>query len=144
MYLEPSTINEIISCIGFLNVKKAVGHDNNPPYFLKIAAPNLTPYLRLFFFDFVFTHGIFPGICKIAKTVPIHTKGEKNNPKIFRPIPILNCFSKILEKMIHQRIFPFCKYAQNLDPTTTRFSNKSFNYAWSAKSHNSNSRQYER
>ena len=106
MYLEPPTTNEIINCIGSLKVNKAVGHDNIPAYFLKIAAPTLAPYLRSFF-DFVFTHRIFPNICKIAKIVPIHKKGEKDNPNNFRPISILNCFSKILEKMIHQRILPF-------------------------------------
>ena len=100
MYLEPPTTNEIINCIGSLNVNKAVDHDNIPAYFLKIAAPTLAPYLRSFF-DFVFTHGIFPDICNIAKIVPIHKKGERDNPNNFRPISILNCFSKILEKMIH-------------------------------------------
>ena len=39
MYLKPPTTNEIINCIGSLNVNKAVGHDNIPAYFLKIAAP---------------------------------------------------------------------------------------------------------
>ena len=84
----------------------AVVHDNIPVYFLKIAAPTLALYLRSFF-DFVFTRGIFRDICKIAKIVPIHKKEEKDNPNNFRPISILNCFSKILEKMIHQRILPF-------------------------------------
>ena len=84
MYLEPLTTNKIINCIGFLNVNKAVGHDNIPAYFLKIAAPTLAPYLRSFF-DFVFALGIFPNICKI---VPIHKKGEKDNPNNSRPISI--------------------------------------------------------
>ena len=76
MYLEPPTTNEIINSIGSLNVNKAVGHDNIPDYFLKIATPTLAPDLK-FFFDFVFTHGIFPDICKIAKIVPIHKKVKK-------------------------------------------------------------------
>ena len=42
MYLEPPTINEIINCIGSLNVNKAVGHDNIPA---KIAVPILATYL---------------------------------------------------------------------------------------------------
>ena len=45
MYLEPPTTNEIINCIGSLNVNKADGHDSFPAYFLKIAAPTLAPYL---------------------------------------------------------------------------------------------------
>ena len=97
------------------NLNKAVGYDNIPAYFLKIAAPTLAPYLRSCF-DFVFTHGIFPDIRKIAKIVPIHKKGEKENPNNFRPISILNCFSKILEKMIHQRILPFLDKHKILTP----------------------------
>ena len=98
--MEPPTINEIINCIGSLKVNKAVGHDNISAYFLKIAAPTLAYYLR-FFFNFVVTHGVIPDICKITKFVPIHKKGEKDNPNNFRPISIFNCFSKILEKIIH-------------------------------------------
>ena len=82
MYLEPPTTNEIINCIGSLNVNKAVGHDNIPAYFLKIPALTLAPYLRSFF-DFVFTLEIFPDICKIAKLVPIHKKGERDKPSNF-------------------------------------------------------------
>ena len=115
MYLEPPTTNEIINCIGSLEVNKAVGHDNISAYFLKIAAPILASYLRSFF-DFVFTHGIFPDICKIAKIAPIYKKGENDNPNNFRPISILNCFSKILEKMIHQRILHFFNKHKILTP----------------------------
>ena len=97
MYLESPTSNKISNCFGSLNVKKAVGRDSIPAYLLKIAAPTSAPHLRSFF-DFVFTHGIFSDICKIAKIVPIHKKGEKDNPNKFRPISILNCFSKYWKK----------------------------------------------
>ena len=96
-------------------MNKAVGHDNSPAYFFKIAAPTLASYLRSFF-DFVFTHGVFPDICKIDKIVPIRKKGEKDNRNNFRPTSIFNCFSKILEKMIHQRIPPFLNKDKILTP----------------------------
>ena len=137
MYLEPPTTNEIINCIDSLNMNKAVGHDNILAYFLKIAATTLAPYLRSFF-DFVFTHGIFPDVCKIPKIVHIHKKGENDNPSNCKPISILNCFSKILEKMIHQRILPFSNKHKILTPQQIGFQKKSFNYACSAKFYNSN------
>ena len=91
MYLESPTTNEIINCIRSLKINKAVDHDNIFACFLKIAAPTLAPHLRSFF-DFIFTHGIFLDICFIGKIVPIHKKGEKDNPNNFRSISILNCF----------------------------------------------------
>ena len=39
-FFEPPTVNEIITCIGSLNANKAVGYDNIPAYFLKVAAPH--------------------------------------------------------------------------------------------------------
>ena len=106
---------KLSTALVLFNVNKAGGHDNIPAYFLKTAVPTLAPCLRSFF-DFVFTNGIFPHICKIAKIVPIHKKGEKDNLNNFRPISILNCFSKILEKMIHQHILPFLNKHKILTP----------------------------
>ena len=45
--------------------------------------------------------------CKISKIIPIHKKGEKDNPSNFRPISILTCISKVIEKMIYNRVFSF-------------------------------------
>ena len=84
-FFEPPTVNEIIACIGSLNTNKAVGYDNIPAYFLKVAAPNIAPY-QCFLIDYAFFNGIFPGNCKITNVIPIHKKGKKDNPSNFRPI----------------------------------------------------------
>ena len=80
-------------------MNKAVGHDNIPAYFLRIAAPNVAPYLQCFI-EFAFVNSIFPESCTRAKIIPIHKKGDKTNPNNYRPISILTCFGKILERLI--------------------------------------------
>ena len=98
-YLESSTTYEVINCIDSFNVNKAVGHDNIPAYFLKIAAPTLAPYLRFVLISSLLMES-FPTLVKLPKLFPF-IKREKRITNNFRPISILNCFSKILEKTIH-------------------------------------------
>ena len=114
-FFEPPTVNEIIVCIGSLNTNKAVGHNNIPAYFLKVAASIIAPYLS-FLIDYAFLNGIFPDNCKIAKVIPIHKKGKKDNPSNFRPISILTCISNVIEKMIYKRVFSFLSKNNVLAP----------------------------
>ena len=107
-FFEPPTVNEIIACIGSLNTNKTVGYDSIPAYFLKVATPIIAPYL-CFMIDYAFLNGIFPDNCKIAKVIPIHKKGKKDNPSNFRLISILTCISKVIKRMIHKRVFSYQK-----------------------------------
>ena len=105
-FLEPPTVNEIVELICSLNVNKAVGHDNIPPFFLKTTPFVIANYLCVFV-KFSFENGIFPDACKIAKIVAIHKNGNKSNPSNYRPISILTCFSKIFEGMLYKRLVCF-------------------------------------
>ena len=100
IYLEPPNTNEIANVLLTLNVSKAVGHDNIPAFFPKVAPYVLAPYLS-YLFDYAFNNGIFSDNCKIAKIIPIHKNGDQSNPSNYRPISILTCFSKIIEKLIY-------------------------------------------
>ena len=87
---------------------KAVGHDKISSFFLKAAKEVITPYLTLFI-EYMFTEGIFPRSCKIARIAPILISGAKDEAGNYRPISILTCFSKIIEKLIYVRFFNFFK-----------------------------------
>ena len=54
-----------------------------------------------------FQEGIFPEQMKIARVTPIHKEGTKTNVGNYRPISILNSFSKIYEKLMHKRLTSF-------------------------------------
>lgn len=53
------------------------------------------------------TLGQFPDDFKIAKIIPIFKKGQKCSIENYRPISILSVFSKILEKVMYNRLVPF-------------------------------------
>ena len=52
-------------------------------------------------------NGVFPNSFKIAKVVPIYKKGDPMDITNYRPISILPCFSKLLEKIVHSRVDSF-------------------------------------
>ena len=57
--------------------------------------------------DKSFQEGTFPEQLKIAKVIPIHKEGSRQNVGNYRPISLLSSFSKIYEKLMHQRILDF-------------------------------------
>ena len=48
--------------------------------------------------------GIFPDLMKIAKVIPLHKGDELYLPDNFRPISLLPVLSKILEKVVYDKI----------------------------------------
>ena len=55
--------------------------------------------------------GIFPDMMKLAKLKPLFKKGDKQDIQNYRPISILSAFSKILEKLMYNRLLSFLKKA---------------------------------
>ena len=51
--------------------------------------------------------GVFPVQLKIAKVIPIHKSGPKTEVSNYRPISLLSSFSKIFEKIMHNRVVNF-------------------------------------
>ena len=54
-----------------------------------------------YIFNLSLRTGIFPNKLKIAKVKPIFKNGEKELLKNYRPISVLPCFSKILERIMY-------------------------------------------
>lgn len=59
--------------------------------------------------------GIFPEELKTAKITPIHKKGQSDDVNNYRPISMLNHFSKIVEKIIKTRLVNFIKKHYGFD-----------------------------
>ena len=51
--------------------------------------------------------GNFPDKMKIACVTPIFKKGDKSNVSNYRPISVLPCFSKILERIMYNRLYSY-------------------------------------
>ena len=50
---------------------------------------------------------IFPDQLKIAEVIPLFKKGDNALMDNYRPISVLPCFSKILERIIYSRLYSF-------------------------------------
>lgn len=58
----------------------------------------------VYLYNFSIESGCFPSCLKTATVVPLHKRDSPSNPSNYRPISLLSCFSKILEKIIKVRL----------------------------------------
>ena len=54
-----------------------------------------------------FNTRIFPSLLKIVKVIPIHKGGSTQDMNNYRPISLLSIFDKIIEKLMHKRLYNF-------------------------------------
>ena len=115
-YLKHSTLEtivldapqyaEIYNLINTVNPCKASGKDDISPFFNRLGAEVLAPFLSVYF-GFCFELAFFPSTFKTAKVVPIFKSGNKHLVQNYRPISLLPCLSKVLEKLIKSRLLKF-------------------------------------
>ena len=59
---------------------------------------------------------------KKATIIPIHKKGkDKKDPNSYRPISLLSCLGKVLERVINRRLISFLEERKILSPTQTGY-----------------------
>ena len=68
-----------------------------------------------------FIYGNFPNKLRTSKVIPLHKKGSIQNTNNYRPISLLSVFSKIFEKLMHQRIYKFPETHNILYPSQFGF-----------------------
>ena len=76
--------------------------------------------------NLAFETGIFPDILKTTKMIPIFKKGDQQDCNNYRPISLLSNIGKIIEKLIHKRLFKFLNSNNCL-----------FNYQFGFRNHHS-------
>ncbi len=104
--LENITIlqNDVYEALTNLNTSKATGPDNIGNMLLKRCAPSISGVLTRIF-NLSLSLGIFPRKWKIAHIVPIHKKGSVHDFKMYRPVSLLPCVSKVFEKLIFKEVY---------------------------------------
>ena len=105
LYLSPATPIEIQNIISKLKPKTSSGHDNISPKLIR-KCPHIALPLT-FIANLSISTGVFPQNMKIAKVIAIHKKGNLAQIENYRPISLLPTFSKILERLIYNRLFDF-------------------------------------
>ena len=97
------TINELKEAFFSLKINKSAGFDDINYNVVKNCFGELSDPL-LHIFNLSFLNGIFPDSLKIAKVTPVYKAGDSSDLGNYRPISILPCFSKILERIMYKRL----------------------------------------
>ena len=102
---------EVAQLLKSLDGRKSTGEDKIPPKLVSLAANELTNILTTAV-NCSIRHSRFPNDAKKAAVCPLD-KGEQNRTveRNFRPVSVLNTFSKIYEKVLKQQL------VQHLDNT---------------------------
>ena len=88
---------------------KATGPSTIPLKLLHIVA-DLIVFPLCHIINMSFSKGIFPEKLKIVKVIPIHKGGSTQDINNFRPISLLSIFDKIIEKIMHRRLYDFLEH----------------------------------
>jgi len=106
MYFYPTDQNEIDQIIKSMKNKKSTGYDGISSAFLKKIQPAICKPLSIIINKSLET-GEVPSNLKLAKVVPIYKAKDNKLFSNYRPVSLLPCISKILEKVIHRRLYNF-------------------------------------
>jgi retron-type reverse transcriptase len=105
-FLSPTDSDEINLICKTLKSGASCGHDDVKPDIVKSVSDLISSPLAIIF-NLSLSSGSVPKKLKCAKVVPIFKNGENDVFSNHRPISILPVFSKILERLIHKRLYKF-------------------------------------
>ena len=97
IYLEHISPQEVFKEINSLNLNKS-------SYFCKTIASDIIAISLSILCNLSFSQGVFPNCMKNAKVIFLFKIGSKKELSNYRPISLLSCLSKVLEKVIYSRL----------------------------------------
>lgn len=95
--------NDVRKVIKGLSSKKAAGYDEIPMKFIKMTSHNLVKPMTILANKCI-QQNIFPAEMKMANITPIYKKKDKLNKDNYRSVNLLISLSKILEKILSNKI----------------------------------------
>ena len=102
MYMKPIVESDILKIVSKFNANKSPGHDNIGNFIIKKVQSEIVKPLTSIF-NLSLSTGIVPDKLKIAKVIPIYKKCNVDVFSNYRPVSLLPCFSKILERLVFDR-----------------------------------------
>ena len=105
-FISPVSVSEIIQTANTLKKNFSCGYDEIPSLIFIESIPYIANILTDLF-NISFSNGIFPNCYKLAKVIPIYKSGDKHLIQNYRPISMLHSASKILEKLMYNRLIKF-------------------------------------
>ena len=123
MFLIPTNEHEILKMVKTLKSKKSSGYDGISTKLLKQIIINIVSPLE-YIFNLSLSTGCCPDLLKIAKVIPIYKKDDPSLVTNYRPISLLPCISKILEKLVYKRLSSLLTLNNILNPSQFGFRKK--------------------
>lgn len=105
-FFEPLCERDVRNIINQIRDTSSYGEDQISMYLLKRCVDAVVMPLTRIINDSV-TQGKFPDALKVSKIIPILKHGPRDSLESYRPISLLNSFSKIFEKIMATRILKF-------------------------------------
>jgi hypothetical protein len=105
-FLNAITEHELELELDNTKLNKSSGYDGINANITKITAKEISKPLT-HIFNLSFSSGIIPDNLKVALVTPIFKGNEENRFENYRPISVLTCFSKLLEKLMVKRLINF-------------------------------------
>ena len=102
LYFDPVTENEICKIIGSFKDSAAGWDDLKSSMVKHIIESIIDPLVHICNRSFV--TGVFPSELKIANKVPIYKSGDEMVFSNYRPVSVLPVFSKLLERLVCNRL----------------------------------------
>ena len=109
-----TNIDEIIKLCKEININKSSCVENLSSEILRDAFLAI-PERIVILFNLSFLLSEIPPVWKIAKVTPLPKAGNSNNVGNLRPVSLLPLPSKLIEKIVHNRIYNHCEINKILD-----------------------------
>ena len=106
MFLFQAKEREVAEIISNLENKFSSGDDDISNVLVKVSSPVTVRYLT-FLINLSMNKGEFPKELKKGKVIPMHKNGSKLDENNYRPISLLNVWSKIYEKVVYKRVYSY-------------------------------------
>ena len=105
-YISLTNENECGKIIESFSNSSCEAFDKISPKLFKLGAISMAKILPKLINN-CFSQGYFPSCLKIAKVTPIFKEGDNEEMGNWRPISIISCIAKVIEKLVKKRLLSF-------------------------------------
>ena len=111
IFLKPCTTNEILLLINTMKASKASGPNGfSTSLSIQFSGALIDPLVSII--NMSLNEGIFPNLLKEARVCPTYKKGEVTKCENYRPISLLSNISKLVERVMYNRLEEFLKSSE--------------------------------